>query len=88
MTAANPRDRPPVPGLSERAHRGGDNARLTAPTEDQDVPKRRRGNPVRIVLGKVMSALRGDKYMVDAYPPTSRGHAAAPDNRGSRARER
>jgi hypothetical protein len=88
MTATNQNDRPPVPGLAERAHRNGDIAGLTAPTEKRDVPKPGRGNPVRIVLRKLMSALRGDKYMADAYPSAVREDAAAPDDRGSRAQER
>jgi hypothetical protein len=28
-----------------------------------------RREPLRFVLGKVMGALRGDKYMAGAYPP-------------------
>jgi hypothetical protein len=34
---------------------------------------------VSSVLGKLMSALRGDKYMVDAYPAAGREDATAPD---------
>jgi hypothetical protein len=33
-------------------------------------------NPASRVLAKVLSALRGDKYMVGAYPPEWRGAAA------------
>jgi hypothetical protein len=33
-----------------------------------------------------MSALHGDKYMVDAYPPAKREDAAALGDAGSRAR--
>ncbi len=40
-----------------------------------------------IVLGKLMSALRGDKYMVDAYSAAGHEDAAAPDNRRTRAPE-
>jgi hypothetical protein len=39
-------------------------------------------NPARRVLAKLSSALRGDKYMIDAYPPAWRdaapGHDAEP----------
>ena len=38
---------------------------------------RGRRNPVRIVLARLLSAIRGDKYMADAYPPTPRPSAAA-----------
>jgi hypothetical protein len=80
MTATNQHDRPPAPGSpAELAHRGGDTAGLTAPTEERVVRQRGRGNPVSIVLGKLMSALRGDKYMVDAYPAAGREDATAPD---------
>ncbi len=89
MTATNQHDRPPVPGIQpEPAHHNGDTAGLTAPIGEREVPKRGRGNPVRVVLAKLMSALRGDKYMVGAYPSAGREDAAAPDDRGSRARER
>jgi hypothetical protein len=40
-------------------------------------------NPASSVLAKLMSALRGDKYMVGAYPPDWRG--AAPDAEPSTA---
>jgi hypothetical protein len=33
-----------------------------------------RRNPARIVLARLLSTIRGDKYMVDAYPPA--GHRA------------
>jgi hypothetical protein len=36
-----------------------------------------RRNPASIVLAKLLSAMRGDKYMVDAYPPAWHGAAAA-----------
>jgi hypothetical protein len=47
---------------------------LHAPTEAAGSPpaaasSRGRRQPVRFVLRKAMSALRGDKYMVGAYPP-------------------
>jgi hypothetical protein len=36
-----------------------------------------RRNPASIVLARLLSIIRGDKYMVDAYPPAWRGAAAA-----------
>ena len=33
-------------------------------------------DPPRTVLGRVLSVLRGDKYVADAYPP--RWHSATP----------
>ncbi len=88
MTATNQHDRPPVAGiLPEPPHLNGDTAGPTAPTGRRSAPKQGRANPVSIVLGKLVSALRGDKYMVGAYPSDAHGDAAAPDDRGSRARE-
>jgi hypothetical protein len=40
--------------------------------------------PVRFVLRKAMSALRGDKYMVGAYPPDWAASSARPDQAGRR----
>jgi hypothetical protein len=63
----------------------------TAPTKQRDDLKPGRRNPVRLAAAKVMSALRGDKYMVDAYPAAGRedaaalnGHLPAPDGLGVR----
>jgi hypothetical protein len=36
-----------------------------------------RRNPARSLLARLLSAIRGDKYMVDAYPPDWRGRGAA-----------
>jgi hypothetical protein len=36
-------------------------------TKPASSPGRR--NPANIVLARLLSAIRGDKYMVDAYPP-------------------
>jgi hypothetical protein len=44
-------------------------------TKPASSPGRR--NPASIALARVLSALRGDKYMVDAYPPAWAGAAAA-----------
>ena len=59
-----------------------------ATTKQRDDPKQRRRNPARIAAAKVMSALHGDKYMVDAYPAAGREDAAAPGDDEARAAER
>jgi hypothetical protein len=38
----------------------------------------RRRNPARIALAKVLSVIRGDRYMVNAYPPTDERAAPNP----------
>jgi hypothetical protein len=44
---------------------------------DRDAePVPHRPNAARIVLAKLLSALRGDKYMADAYPPNGQPGAA------------
>jgi hypothetical protein len=66
----------PVPGVipeTVRVHHGTVAApeHLTATpsgtTKLASFPGRR--NPASIVLARLLSAIRGDKYMVDAYPP-------------------
>jgi len=49
-----------VPGVIREPIRLHDDALATAPA-----PPRRRRNPASRLLG----ALRGDKHMIDAYPP-------------------
>jgi|tagenome__1003787_1003787.scaffolds.fasta_scaffold20976307_1 hypothetical protein len=51
-------------------------ATLTTSTSLPASPSGRR-NPVRVLLAKLLSAIRGDKYMVDAYPPAWHGGGAA-----------
>jgi hypothetical protein len=76
----------PVPGVIPgplRVHRDtvAAHQRLTATstangtTMPASSPGRR--NPASIVLAKLLSAIRGDKYMVDAYPPAWHGAVAA-----------
>jgi len=43
-------------------------------------------NPASSVLAKLLSALRGDKYMVGAYPPDWHGAASARDAEGTKGR--
>ena len=83
MTATNQSDRAPaiagarnIPGP---VHVSDGVPPLTTATEGPDEPKGRR-NPVRIVSAKVMSALRGDKYMVDAYPTAEHEQPKATDD--------
>jgi hypothetical protein len=49
-------------------------------------PSPRRRNPARTALAKLLSVIRGDKYLVDAYPPA--WHAATRDGDGIVSRER
>ena len=76
----------PVPGvIPEPTHVHHDGApahegRVPVPTSgaaSEPATSRSRRNPVSTVLAKLLSALRGDKYMADAYPPTPRPSAAA-----------
>lgn len=53
----------PVPAIVPapvRAHRDAEATTTTA---------RHPRKPVRMVLAKLLSVIRGDKYMADAYPP-------------------
>ena len=43
---------------------------------------------MRIAVAKVMSALGGEKYMIDAYPAAGRDGGAASDDAGTGAQER
>ena len=76
----------PVPGVIPepvRAHRDTVAAHerpaatptASGTTKPASSPGRR--NPASIALARLLSALRGDKYMVDAYPPAWHGAAAA-----------
>ena len=62
----------PVPGvipepIRVRHETVAENERDGATIDPAPTPRRR--NPASILLAKVLSALRGDKYMVGAYPP-------------------
>jgi hypothetical protein len=59
----------PVPGVVPEPVGIHDDAG-PAPTTTR--PQR---NPMRMVLAKMLSVIRGDKYMVDAYPPDWPGPA-------------
>jgi hypothetical protein len=90
MTATNQPDRSPVPGIiPEPVDLSHGAAPVTPATGKPVEPKPGRGNPASIAFARVMGALRGDKYMVDAYPTA--GHegaatgAATSDETGAQA---
>jgi hypothetical protein len=61
----------PYPGILPepvRVHHGAGASATTA---------RHRRNPARMVLAKLLSVIRGDTYMADAYPPDWPGSGAA-----------
>jgi hypothetical protein len=88
MTATSRPDRSPAPGIiPEPVHVEHDDA-PTAATEDQDEPRLKRRNPVRLVAATVMSALRGEKQMVNAYPAAQPEDAAPSDYAGTNAGDR
>lgn len=89
MTATNPSEPSPAPGIiPEPAHVSSDAAPPTATIEKAGNPKPGRPNLLRIAVGKVISALRGDKYMIDAYPPARHEDAKASDAEEARAQKR
>ncbi len=65
----------------------------SATTERASSPRRR--NPASVLLAKLLGAVRGDKHLADAHPPSGRMSAAArvgddavdaqPDNAGQTA---
>jgi hypothetical protein len=55
---------------------GADASAPTAAIEQRRASPPRRRNPVALGLGRVASALRGDKYMIDAYPAATQEDAA------------
>ena len=76
----------PVPGVIPEPGRvhddpgaGGERPPAASPTSGTAMPASSPGrrNPARSLLAKLLSAIRGDKYMVDAYPPDWHGGAAA-----------
>ncbi len=78
MTANKQSDRSPAPGIiPEPAHLNGEVASPSAATRKPHNPKPGRRNPVSIALAAVARALRGDKYMADAYPAAERQDADA-----------
>jgi hypothetical protein len=87
MTATNPPDRTPAPGIIPAPPHLNDNLAwppATPRTPAEHNPGRR--DPARGVFAKVMSALRGDKYMIDAYRAPDPKDAAPSDDPGSPVR--
>lgn len=87
MTTTNQPDRSPAPGIIPEPVHVYDNAPTTT-TQEEDEPRLKRRGPVRLVAVKVMSALRGDKYMVNAYPAAEREDAAPLDGSAPRTDDR
>jgi hypothetical protein len=90
MTATRQPDHTRAPGIIPRPVHVHDDAALppAAATEQRDEPTVGTRNPVRLAAAKVMSALRGDKYMVDAYPTDGRADSTAPEDAEAKAEER
>jgi hypothetical protein len=85
--ATNQSDRSPAPGIIPEPPRLNENVAWPSrasrkPAERKPGPR----NPVRVAFTKVMSALHGDKYMVDAYPTAGHEDAATSDDAEPRAR--
>jgi hypothetical protein len=88
MTAIPP-DRSPAPGIiPDPVQVHYDPGASTAATGRRGGPTRGRGNPLGVAAARVVSALRGDKYMVDAHPAVSQAGAAPSDSARSLTVER
>ena len=86
MTATNQSEPSPALGIiPEPAHVNSDTAPLTPAIEKANSPKPGRPNLLRTAVANLISALRGDKYMIDAYPPARHEDAAPSDAGESRA---
>jgi hypothetical protein len=85
MTTTTQPDRSPAPGIIPEPPHLNDN--LAWPPAAARKPAERkpgRRNPARIAFDRVMSALHGDKYMVDAYPTAAHEDAATSEDGGPR----
>jgi hypothetical protein len=88
MTATKQPDLSLAPGIiPDPVYVHDDPAALTAATKQGGECKRGRRNLLRVAAAAVMSALRGDKHMVDAYPAAGQADASA-DSAGALASER
>jgi hypothetical protein len=88
MTASQP-DRSSAPGvIPDPVYVHDDPAALTAASRQRGGRKSERRNPLGIAAARVISALHGDKYMVDAYPAAGQAGAAPPDTASPLASER
>jgi hypothetical protein len=83
MTPTDQPDRSPAPGIiPEPVHLSDGAAPLTSATGEPVERKPRPRNPVSAGFTRVMSALHGDKYMVDAYPTAGHEDADSSDEAG------
>jgi hypothetical protein len=87
MTAAGQPEQSTTPGIIPQPVHIFDDAAPPTPIKQPDEPKPGPRNPVRLAVAKVMSALRGDKYMVDAYPAAGGEASAASEGGGATAAE-
>jgi hypothetical protein len=88
MTASQP-DRSPAPGIiPDPVYVHDDPGALTAASRQRGGRKPERRNPLRVAAAAVTSTLRGDKYLVDAYPAAGQADAAPPDTASPLASER
>ncbi len=86
MTTTHQSEPSPAPGIiPQPAHVNSDAAPLTPAIEKAHNPKPGRPNLLRTAGAKLISALRGDQYMIDAYPPARQEDAATSDGGGSMA---
>ena len=86
MTTTNQSEPSPAPGIIPApADVNSDTAPRTPAIEKANNPKPGRPNLLRTAVAKLISALRGDKYMIDAYPPTRHEDATTSDGEESRA---
>jgi hypothetical protein len=89
MTAASQPDRSPAPGIIPDPVHVHDPPGTPTPANAKNAEAHaERRNLAKIALAKVVSAVRGDTYMIDAYPSAGPEPAAARDDAGSRGRER
>ena len=83
MTTTDQPDRSAAPGIiPEPPHLNDNLAWPSAASRKPDERKPGPRNPIRIAVTRVMSALRGDKYMVDAYRTADNEDTAASDEAG------
>jgi hypothetical protein len=88
MTTTDQPDRSLAPGIiPEPPHLNDTLAWPPAASIKPHERKPRRRNPARIALDRVMSALHGDRYMVDAYPAAGPEGSVRSDDAGSRTHQ-
>jgi hypothetical protein len=88
MTATSRPAQSPAPGISPERAPIPANAHTPTAAAFRAVPRPKRRSPVNAAVAKVMSALRGDKYMVDAYPAAGPEDGTTSDSAASVARKR